>query len=369
MDTNVKVSVIVPVYNAYDYLRQALDGILDQQLKEIEVICVDDGSTDHSLDILKEYQKRDERIRIVTQNNAGPGIARNTGLKRARGEYLAFLDADDFYEPTMLDAMYSEATKSDLDITVCDYDLFHSKNANFTRAIPSESAELLQPGEIVSKNLYPERIFQITDTYVWNKLFKKSFVTEKGLQFPTDVKIFEDAFFVGTALSLANRIGKVEGLHAHHRVYSEQGRNKLFRKYYTRVPEIYVGLKSFLMHHGVYLPLKKSFELHAASRCYKVYNILSADAKKQFWDSLHDTYAAQLGFSENTPGELGDGELSEFIANTVLFPYSQFAKREGRGIKLKIAGFAQRYKNWLNRKKFREFLSRVFHGKDESPKA
>ena len=93
---NVKVSVVMPIYNASDYLRLALDGVVHQTLTDIELICVDDGSTDDSLSIIKEYQQADERVRILTENNAGPSIARNKGLSRARGKYVIFLDADDF---------------------------------------------------------------------------------------------------------------------------------------------------------------------------------------------------------------------------------------------------------------------------------
>ena len=96
LNNDIKVSVIIPIYNAYDYLKPALDTIIDQTLREIEIICIDDGSTDRSLDIIKEYQKTDERIRIVTENNAGVSTARNKGIIRARGKYIIFLDADDF---------------------------------------------------------------------------------------------------------------------------------------------------------------------------------------------------------------------------------------------------------------------------------
>ena len=92
----IKVSVIVPVYNAQDYLEQCIVSILEQTLQEIEVICVDDSSTDRSLEILKKYEKEDSRMRVLTQPNSGAGAARNRGLSQASGEYLSFLDADDF---------------------------------------------------------------------------------------------------------------------------------------------------------------------------------------------------------------------------------------------------------------------------------
>ena len=95
-----KVSVIIPVYNVEPYLKQCMDSVVGQTLKDIEIICVDDGSTDGSLDILKEYATEDSRIQIIEQKNAGAGAARNNGMRHATGKYLSFLDSDDFFEPT-----------------------------------------------------------------------------------------------------------------------------------------------------------------------------------------------------------------------------------------------------------------------------
>lgn len=92
----VRVSVIIPVYNAEKYIRQCLDSLLVQNNQRIEVICVDDGSTDNSLAILKEYEEAHQEVKVITQKNAGAGAARNNGMKYATGEYLSFLDADEF---------------------------------------------------------------------------------------------------------------------------------------------------------------------------------------------------------------------------------------------------------------------------------
>ena len=162
----VKVSVIMPVYNAEDYLRPAIDSVLDQTLKEIELICVDDGSTDHSLEIIKEYRNNDARVRIITENNAGPSLARNKGLARARGEFIVFLDADDFFEITMLEKLYNYAKLEELDITIAKYDIYHDKQARFEANIPSDHGDIFEGGNIVSKNTYPDHILQCTTAYV-----------------------------------------------------------------------------------------------------------------------------------------------------------------------------------------------------------
>ena len=125
----IKVSVVMPIFNAYKYIRPALESIMEQTLREIEIICVDDGSTDRTLDILKEYQSKDSRIRIITENNAGPAAARNKGLSRVRGEYVIFLDADDFFNPQLVEKLYDVATRDQLDIAICRYDIYNGRKA------------------------------------------------------------------------------------------------------------------------------------------------------------------------------------------------------------------------------------------------
>ena len=198
LQSEIKVSVIMPVYNAENYLRTALDSVIDQTLREIEIICIDDGSTDKSLEIIKEYQKNDSRIRIVTENNAGPGAARNKGIVRARGKYIAFLDADDFYELTLLSELYSFSEEEGLDIAVADYDIYNSKKARFSPAMDSDYGTIFAANPVTSKSEYPDYILQATTGYVWNKLFRREFLTEKGLSFLPELYIFEDVHFVTT---------------------------------------------------------------------------------------------------------------------------------------------------------------------------
>ena len=124
----IKVSVIIPVYNTENYLKKCLDSVLAQTLKEIEIICVDDGSTDKSLDIVKRYQEIDNRFIILKQNNQFAGAARNNGLKIARGEYIAFLDADDFYVTNALEQLYEKAKRYKLDFIKGRFYYLNDKN-------------------------------------------------------------------------------------------------------------------------------------------------------------------------------------------------------------------------------------------------
>ena len=111
----MKISLIIPIYNTSKYLSQCLDSVLSQTLKEIEIICIDDGSTDNSIKILKNYANADSRIKIITQQNSGAGFARNNGIKNASGEYIAFLDSDDYYLDTdVLESLYENAKKNNV---------------------------------------------------------------------------------------------------------------------------------------------------------------------------------------------------------------------------------------------------------------
>lgn len=355
---SIKVSVVMPVYNAYDYLRPALDGVIDQTFKEIELICVDDGSTDHSLQILKEYQEKDSRIRIITETNAGPSIARNKGLDRARGEFVIFLDADDFVETTLIEKLYNLATEKELDIAIAKYDVYNDRQARFEGVIKCDHGEIFDESEVVSKSTYPDEILQCTTTYVWNKLFRKSFLREKGLAFDPELRVFEDAYFVVTALSLASAVGKVHEVLVHHRVYSDQAKKKLFRKYYRQVPEIYTRIKEFLMSHGMYKPLQQSFLNLSASRFYKIYNLLWKDAKAEFFDMYHADYAEKLGWNVASPEEFEDGEVRDFIASVIMYNHKQYEKRDdkGRPVRIDRVGPYLRFKEKLA--KIKAFFTR-----------
>ena len=134
-----KVSVIVPVYNGEKHLDECLASICGQTMKELQIICVDDGSTDSSLDILKKWEKKDPRIEIVDIKNHGTGYAINTGIYRAFGEYIAEVDCDDFIDPDMYEYLYKLIKRTDADVVSADYilsgDLPVSFNTKYTFTI------------------------------------------------------------------------------------------------------------------------------------------------------------------------------------------------------------------------------------------
>ena len=209
MSTSVKVSVIVPVYNSEKHLRQCLDSILDQTLREIEVICVDDGSTDASPEILEEYQKRDSRLHVLHQQNQYAGVARNNGMAQATGDYLVFWDSDDYFDPSALEKMYEKATADQADVCLCDGKQFY-EGIQFETAGGMYLARKYLPETIpFSAKDVKDVILNIINTAPWNKMFLRSYIERIGIRFQP-IRTGNDMFFIECALALADRITVVD---------------------------------------------------------------------------------------------------------------------------------------------------------------
>lgn len=360
-DGNIKVSVVMPIYNAYAYLRPALDSVLDQSLRELELICVDDGSDDGSVEIIEEYKSRDSRIRVVKQENGGPAKARNSGLAIARGEYVAFLDADDFFELDLLEKLYGIAVRDDLDIAIAKYDIYNSKKARFRANAEAPESEIYEVGGVTSKNEHPEKILQSASGFAWDKLFRRSFLLEKKISFLEDVKMFEDVYFTVCALAFAERVGKVQCVLVHHRIHSEQTRAKVYKKFLSQVPLVYVKIKEFLMKGGMYQPLHTGFFRLSVSRCYYVFNLIASDAKDDFWNLIHNEYAEALDWQERDIECITDDNQQSFLSHILLYDYREYKKRLSRGAsrprKDRMKTYIVRHKK---REKFKAFLSRLF---------
>lgn len=201
----IKVSIIVPVYNTAKYLPQCLDSILSQTMPNFEVICVDDGSTDDSLKILYEYAAKDGRVRVVQQDNMTAGAARNRGMDLAVGEYLLFLDSDDFFSERLIETAYGIAKQYDADITLFGADIFNNATQEYQNASWYVREELLPIEQPFSANDIPLDILQITTPAPWNKLFRRSFMERENLRFQA-LPNTNDTYCVIAALLLAPKI-------------------------------------------------------------------------------------------------------------------------------------------------------------------
>ena len=221
MINKVKVSVIIPVYNVELYLKQCLESIMNQTLTDIEIICVDDGSTDTSLEILREYEHKDSRIKVLCQQNNYAGIARNNGMSVATGEYYVFLDSDDFFEPDLLESHYSRMKETGADISICGGDRYNIITSKFETAnhylnVPRIKS-LVGNKKVFSVVDVGDMIFSIASPAPWNKMFSAEFVKKHKLQFMGTQRA-NDSFFILTSMNLAEKITYVDKILVHYRV-------------------------------------------------------------------------------------------------------------------------------------------------------
>lgn len=215
----VKVSVIIPVYNAEPFLDDCLRTLLGQTLKEIEIICVNDGSKDSSLEILRGYEETDARMRVIDQENQGAGAARNAGLAIAKGEYLSFLDADDFYESNMLERAYETAKGADADVCVFDADLYDVATQSYRPCTWAFRRAYFTDREVFcpQESPYNENIFRMFNGWPWDKLFKREFIEKEGLLYQ-NLRTTNDMYFVFIALAKAKRVIPLDECLIHQRV-------------------------------------------------------------------------------------------------------------------------------------------------------
>lgn len=203
----VKVSVIIPVYNVENYIARCLDSILCQTFKDFEIICVDDGSTDETLEILNAYCLFDKRIKIIKQQNKGVSAARNTGLKAAKGKYISFVDSDDWIAEDMLEKLYKNAQKHTSDFVFCSINSVDIESGNICAYHSEKVSNIIKK---YKNKPFSERDLDANEYFnqhvtVWNKLYRRDFLNKNKLKFYEGL-IFEDYLFFTQIYFKAQRI-------------------------------------------------------------------------------------------------------------------------------------------------------------------
>jgi len=218
---NIKVSVIITIYNSAQFLPQCLDSIVRQTLANLEIICVDDGSTDNSEEILQRYALNDKRIVIFRKENEGVGAAsaRNFGLEHAQGEYVSILDSDDFFDLNMLEKTVHKADATQADIVLFSGYEYDNANGNFYPASSILNESVLPQEDIFSAKDCPSKIFQISAGMAWNKLYRRFFLEKYNLRFQ-NIRYTDDAYFTFANMVLAKRITVVRERFCYYRVNS-----------------------------------------------------------------------------------------------------------------------------------------------------
>ncbi|KYD06304.1 glycosyltransferase family 2 protein [Bacillus atrophaeus] len=241
------VSLLVAVYNTEAYLPKCLSSLLNQTLDNIEIIIVNDGSTDASPRIIQEFVQKDARIRVIDQKNQGLGAVRNKGLKEARGEFVAFIDSDDWVEPDYCLQMYEKAKTDKADLVICNY------AAEFEETGKTVHSTIAETYQEKTKEHYMKSLFEgKVSGFSWNKLYRRTMIEAHQLSFPLrgELEHIEDQFFSFRAHFFSERVSYIEDPLYHYRIHMTSIVQSYQKKLFDYGVALYEANVQFLMEHG-----------------------------------------------------------------------------------------------------------------------
>lgn len=340
-----KLSVIIPVYNDQKYLNQCLDSVINQTLKDIEIICVDDGSTDDSLKILQEYQSKDSRVKVISQENGGAGKARNTGLAIASGKYLSFLDSDDFFEPTMLEESYNKLEESSVDFVVFHSDQYWESGNTFVQASWVVRDSQIPPYRPISFRSLNGNVFKVFLGWGWDKVYRADFIKKYDLKFQ-ETRTSNDLRFVFTALVLAKDFEVIPSVLAHQRRNVSSSLSNTREKSWDNFYKALTSLRENLIQYQLYPALKQDFINYALHFSLWNLNTIQGPKKEVLYNKLKKEWFKELEIS---------GKSSDFFYNKS--EYQTFVKIEKKEYKkFKNGSLLTNLKQRLKKKLIGEFV-------------
>ncbi len=272
------VSIIIPIYNEELYLSECLYSVINQTYSNLEIICVDDGSTDDSLRILREYEEKDKRIRVLTQQNQYAGVARNKGIDNSKGDYLFFLDADDYISEKFIDTMVGLIERDNSDIAICRYKAYDQKNHCDLYPEPMIDKYLNIPKSFDPKD-YSDWIFNISGGWAWDKLYRSVFVKDNNIRFQK-IRVANDGLFVNTSLVLSHRISFTYEKLITHRINVKTSLENTRYEYWKCGVEMVNAIFKKLLTHGIYGMYQRCFIFFAGS--YYIWFLRTMKYEKAF---------------------------------------------------------------------------------------
>ena len=293
-----KVSVIIPVYNTSQYLSDAVGSIMRQTLQEIEIICVDDGSTDDSLVKLQQMANADRRIIVIHQENQGLSCARNTGIKYAHGEYLYYMDSDDILMESCLEECYNKANLTNVDFIFFDADIFYDKGAksltwNYHRT-QFYDCDKVYDGVLLLNDMLDRYIHR---SVVWLLFIRASFVKSIGIQFYPHL-LHEDELYSVLLYLQSSRIACIQKSFVKHRIRPSSIMGKKYSNYnvncyFTVIDELH----DFAMRNAQYETLVRKYSQYTLNAVFATAFVLSIPEKvKAYYRLIVSGYAKYVDF-------------------------------------------------------------------------
>jgi len=304
---NKKVSIIVPIYNCQQYLKECLDSIINQTYNNIEIILIDDGSTDNSIVMCKYYKKIDSRIILKSHTNRGLSITRNVGLKIATGEYIVFVDADDYIEKTYVEELYNAIEKGKNDMAVCGYTLIYHFSKYAVKKLFNEKKEDYSK----KNNNIEEVIFLLEEkgmtNFVWNKIFKRDIIEKNNILFKKGFNPVEDIIF---NFQYIKKINKIKIIDQSLYYYRKELKNSLSSRYASNLIEKadYVNKErnKFYMYYNLN---KEKYNILYANKYLEsiIYNIRNLNHKG------YNLHKRRIGYYKNI---IENKKIKEYIKIT-----------------------------------------------------
>lgn len=314
----IKVSIIIAVYNVEKYIRQTLESVINQTLRDIEIIVVDNKSTDKTLEIVEQYAQKDERFVIYkNSSNLKQGLARNFGVKMARGDYIFFLDGDDYLDLNAIEKLYKKITETNADITICTWNQFDDLTGKIDRN--HVYAKLKQIPEEYNNKTFNWRDIKYSvfwqTSVPWDKMYKRIFLIDKNVQFPGGI-YFEDNVFVYDALFKAETISILREDLIYYRCNRKNAvtntRDKTFFDYFKIFNLIAENLKKM----NLYEEMKYFYWDYKVITLYWWFMKVRLPYKIEFFNKMKNDFK-NLGMNEQD---------KELVRNRTLFLISRFTK-------------------------------------------
>lgn len=280
---DIKVSIIIPVYNSKDFLIKCIDSALNQTLKDIEVICIDDGSSDGSLDKLNHYANVDSRLKVFSQTNQGAGAARNKGLNCAKGEYIVFLDSDDFIELTMCEELYNHAKSLDSDLVLFN-NRWYFEDGITEDFIHFETFEEDFKSFVFDYHFMRNKVLSGFFSVIWTKFYKSSFLKDNKINFPSH-KLYNDMEFHIKSVLLANKIAYFPKICYH---YNKSGHSSLQTNYVGKKEaivfyDVMCGIRDFLYENDFIKEFRIDFLNFTFRHFYSKLNEMDENYKNEYF--------------------------------------------------------------------------------------
>lgn len=294
-----KVSVLVPICNVEKYLDECLASLVNQTLRDIEIICINDGSTDNSLEIIKKFADVDNRIIIIDKSNSGYGDSMNKGLELAQGEFIGILESDDFADIKMYEELYCLAKEKDADLVKSSFYIYSTVNSELNAKY--DGVNQLPLNKVISVAEVPELVY--IQPSIWSCIYKRELIKNNYVRFlPTSGASYQDTSFAFKTLSLAKRVVLTDKAYVYYRQDNPNSSVKSKNKVFV-ICEEFEELDKFLSEHAELYKYVGDWKWILQFKTYRMNLMRIADEyKKNFVEKFAETFKEAL--SENCLGRL-----------------------------------------------------------------